>query len=186
MNLQLAAGLLLAGAAFAAPAAQIESLLVTRSGSRYRTDMQVRLEVPAEAAFAALTDYLHLARINPRVNEVEILSGKPPAPLRLRTRVELCVALLCKTINQVQDMARPAPTRLSARVAPELSDLAYGVADWHFVPVDSHTRLFFTAEIEPKFWVPPFVGSWLIRRALTYEAINTSTGIEQAARSAAR
>ncbi len=167
-------------------AAQIESLKVTQQGARYRTEMQVLLEVPATAAYAALTDYPALARINPRVRAVEILSGKAPAPAQLRTVVELCVGILCKQVEQVQDMRRPAATTLRAEVVSARSDLHYGVADWRFVPQGTGSRLYFNAEIEPKFWVPPFIGPWLVKRALKHEAITTSQGIEAAARDATR
>ncbi|MGH8528856.1 MAG: SRPBCC family protein [Nevskiales bacterium] len=163
-------------------AAQIESLQVRQDGARYSTEMQVLLDVPASMAYAVLTDYARLARINPQVREVELLSGKPPAPACLRTLVQLCVGILCKAVEQVQDMSRPAATQLHAQVIPEKSNLAYGVADWRFVPVGRSTRLYFNASIEPKFWVPPLVGPWLVRRALTHEAITTSQGIEAAAR----
>lgn len=172
----------LLGGATAASAAQIESLEVTQDGARYRTDMRVLLEVPAAAAFAALTDYAQLARINPRVQVVELLGGQAPAPAQLRTVVELCVGILCKHVEQVQDMRQPAATALHAEVVPARSDLHYGVADWRFEPDDQGSRLFFHAEIEPKFWVPPFIGPWLVKRALTREAIATSEGIEAAAR----
>lgn len=172
----------LCGCAGPALAAQIESLKVTQDGARYRTEMRVLLDVPAAAAYAVLTDYTLLARINPQIRQVEVLSGKAPAPARLRTLVRLCVGLLCKQVEQVQDMMQPAATELQARVIPEKSDLAYGVADWRFVPEGGHSRLYFNAEIEPKFWVPPLIGPWLVRRALTHEAITTSTGIEAAAR----
>lgn len=165
-----------------AGAAEIESLTVTQHGARYRTEMAVRLAVSAEAAFAALTDYPGLGRINPRVRAVEILSGEAPAPLRLRTLVELCVGILCRQVAQVQDMRRSAATTLQAEVVPALSDLHYGVAHWRFLPLGADSRLHFDAEIEPKFWVPPFIGPWLVKRALTREAIATSSGIEQAAR----
>lgn len=182
MRIAITGSLTLLVCAGSVTAAEIESLKVYQDGARYRTEMQVLLDVPAAAAYAALTDYAKLARINPQIRQVELLSGQAPAPARLRTLLRLCVGFLCKQVEQVQDMIQPAATRLHAQVIPEKSDLAYGVADWRFVPEGERSRLYFTAEIEPKFWVPPLVGPWLVRRALTHEAITTSAGIEAAAR----
>jgi hypothetical protein len=56
------------------------------------------------------------------------------------------------------------------------------LAQWEFRAVDQRTQLDFNAELEPAFWIPPFVGPWLVENSLREEAQRTSSGIEQLAR----
>jgi hypothetical protein len=168
----------------AASAAEIQSLQVSRDGERYRVELEVRLQAPAPAAYAAFTDPASLPLINPAVQKVEVL--EPPAAEhgRLYTEVRVCAVLYCKTLHQVQEMRyapRPDGGELHAEVLPALSDFAYGRADWSFSGEGAGTRLHFSAELQPAFWIPPLLGPWLVERSLREEAQRTSAGIERLA-----
>ena len=143
--------------------------------------MQVALEVSAPAAWAVMTDISALAQINPNVELAEAMPGD-----RLHSIVKLCVALICRSIEQVQHVqqfAGQSQRLLRMVIDPELSDLRYGVAEWRFLPRDADSsELTFDAELAPKFWVPPLIGPWLVQRKLAEQARITSHGIERVAR----
>jgi hypothetical protein len=166
-----------------AHAAQIDRLDVVRDGARYRVDMNVQLAAPAPRAFAVFADPALLPQINPSVLVARSLI-EPDAANRLYTEVHLCISVLCHTLHQVQDMARvdaPDGGRLTADVLPARSDLRYGHAEWIFAGEAGATRLQFHLEVEPKFWVPPLIGPWLVGHMLRVEAERTSAGIERLA-----
>jgi hypothetical protein len=176
-----------------AQAVVVDSLRVTQDGARYRVAMKVQLDASADAAYAVFTDYRNLPRINPAVTQVQVLpETSSPDMSRLHTQLHLCFSFFCKTLDQVQDMHRIAERpggRLSARVLPDRSDLRYGQADWRLSdcgqPPAASSCLEFTAELEPRFWIPPLIGPWLMERKLRQEAIQTSQGIERLAREGA-
>lgn len=177
----LGAAVLVAGAVFpGAPvsAATVERVAVAHSGARYTVTMRVRVDISASEAFAVMTDYPNLPEVNPNMIEAE-----PLADDRLRTVVSMCVGFFCKKVEQVQSVSAQANTRLNMRVLPAQSDLRFGEASWRFESLDTkRSRIVFRAEIEPDFWVPPVVGSWLIQDKLKTQAIETSKGIEREAR----
>jgi hypothetical protein len=171
----------------AAQAADIQSLAVTRDDSRYHVELEVILQAPAAAAYAAFANPANLPRINPAVQQVQVLEHASDQAARLYTEVRVCALLYCKTLRQTQDMryeARPDGGDLHAEVRPEGSDFRYGRADWSFRPAGPATRLHFSAELEPAFWIPPLIGPWLVQRSLREEAERTSDGIEKLARPA--
>lgn len=187
----LLVGALLAGRAHAV---QIDDLQVAQNGSRYRLHMLVRLDADPARAYAVFADHRNLPRINPAVRSAQVLPV--PAPLqdgsdeRLRTELRVCVSWFCRTLVQVQDMRHePAADggTLGARVLPELSDLRYGRAHWRIwnCAPQAPACLSFEAELDPRFWIPPVIGPWLMERKLRAEAIQTSQGIERLAREAA-
>jgi len=175
-----------------AQAVVVDSLQVTQQGARYRVAMKVQLDASADAAYAVFTDYANLPRINPAVTLAQVLPETTSPDLsRLHTQLHMCFSFFCKTLDQVQDMRRIAERpggRLNARVLPERSDLRYGEANWHVgncepsQPTGARSCLEFSAELEPRFWIPPLIGPWVMERKLRQEAIQTSQGIERLAR----
>lgn len=162
-------------------AADLQSVEFEQKEERYIARIKVRLAAPAAEAFRVMQDFEHLPRLNPSVLEAEVLELMPGLT-RLQTKVRMCVLLVCRDIRQVQDMRTFGVAEMNARVHPESSDLAYGYAYWRFDDCAGETCLLFRAEIDPKFWVPPLVGPWAIKRVLRQEALVTSEGIEKAIR----
>ncbi|MDB5985069.1 MAG: cyclase/dehydrase [Nevskia sp.] len=161
-------------------AAQIQSLRVDHERGNYSVSMRVLLDVPAAQAYAVFADPRNLSAINPAVQEVQVLPDG-----ELYTRVRACAGLFCKTMRQQQQMhytPRADGGQILALVVPGDSDLRSGVAHWEFRALGRRTLLDFNAELEPAFWIPPFVGPWLVENSLREEAQRTSSGIEQLAR----
>ena len=161
-------------------AAQIQNLKVDHAGGHYTVSMQVMLDVPAARAYAVFANPHNLSAINPAVQEVREL---PEA--QLYTRVRACAGLFCKTMRQQQQM-RYAPRadggHIWAQVIPGDSDMRSGSAQWEFRAIGQRTQLDFNADLEPAFWIPPFLGPWLVENSMRDEAQRTSVGIEQLAR----
>lgn len=171
-----------------AQAVEVRAIDVTRNEARYRVSMDVQLEVPAPAAYAVFADVSRLPQINPAVREARVLDESvATGPRRVYTDVRVCVSFFCRHLRQVQDMRftpRPDGGDVQAVVLPERSDLRYGLANWTLRDCGGRTCLHFEAELEPRFWVPPVIGPWLMQRKLREEAMQTSAGIERLARAA--
>lgn len=162
-------------------AADLRSVEFEQQEERFIARIQVRLAAPYGDAFRIMQDFENLPRLNPAVLKADVLEIMP-GMTRLQTRVRFCVLLICREINQVQDMRTFGLSEMNATVLPDKSDLAYGYAYWRFDDCAGETCLLFRTEIDPKFWVPPLIGPWAIKRALRHEALVTSEGIETAVR----
>jgi hypothetical protein len=165
-----------------AAAASIDRLDVERDSDTYRVVMEATLDAPAPAVWAVLTDLPHLGALSPAFREVEILRPSPPGAERVRTLARFCVLFVCRDIRQVQDFRRLAPGELHALVDPALSDLRAGEADWRLERRGAKTHLHFRSRIVPRFWVPPLIGPWAIRRGLSAEAKVVVASLERIAR----
>jgi len=173
------AGLVLALWLFPAGAwaATVESLEVDRAGEHYSASMRILLDVPAVQAFAVLSDLGRLSRLNDSIEVSERLADD-----RLRIEARICFAFFCKRMQQLQTVAFGPGKRLAMTIIPAQSDLSHGEAEWRFEPLGpERTRLHYRTELEPDFWVPPFVGPWLVRRTLVTQAVKTAEGIERVA-----
>ncbi len=165
----------------AARAAGVVDLRVERHGDRYRLAMRMNLEMPARELRAIITDYAHLARLNPAIVESKVLARKDGVT-RVRTVVRGCIAFFCFDVHQVQDVRARADGEIVAVTVPALSDFRYGLARWRIVPRGAHAcRLDLEAVIVPSFWVPPIIGPWLIRHKMRDEALRTAATLERLA-----
>ena len=175
MRLALAALALCMSAS--APAVTIQRMQVERDDTHYTITADMQLAVSQQQAFRAASDYDRLPEFNPSIIESKRLPGD-----RLRSTVRLCVALICKQVEQVMRYRQMPPDAISMQVVPGAGDLKAGHADWRFSSEDGGaTRLIFEAEIEPDFWVPPLIGPYLIARELRRQARVTGQSIERLA-----
>ncbi len=161
--------------------ADIDQVTVDHIKKRYTVEMNARMDTTAAKAYAVFTDYARLVEINDAIIKAELIDGAPEGKQRIHTQVRVCVMGICRVFDQVQDMRKAPPEHLEADVVPELSNLKFGRANWRIWDEDGRARLYFSAEVEPDFWVPPIVGPWLIKRKLESEAEQTANGIERLA-----
>lgn len=168
-------------AAAAVHAGEVMDVAVQRFDRRYVVEIDTRFDVPAERLRVLLTDYAHLDRINDSIRRSEVIETLSPQHHSVLTEAEVCVALFCKHIVQVQDVSVLPEGSILATVRPTRSDFSYGVARWDFWESAGGTRMRFRSEIEPAFWVPPLIGPWLIQRALHAEALKSVANLERLA-----
>lgn len=175
------AGLLFALALIpgAVAAATIEQVAYAHPGEHYTVTLRIQLEVPAKKAFAVMTDFESMPELNPEIVTAEILPNG-----RLRTVIDTCFAIFCQKVEQVQTVTvSQEELRVSMHILPKESDLEFGRISWHFMPMPGkHSRIIFHAEVEPGFWVPPLVGTWLFVDQLKSVTLTTSKGIEREVR----
>ena len=167
--------------AVSAVAAEIEQLSVEQRGDRYRVLVQARLGAPADAIWARITHYPSYPSISPAIDSCERVGPAAAGGDLVLTRARACVIGFCKEVRQVQRVHRLGFGELLAEIEPTGSDFRYGRAHWRLTPFADATELRFEAELEPKFWVPPLLGPWLIKRALEQEARASAVNLERLA-----
>jgi hypothetical protein len=159
-------------------AAEIQSLEVEREDGRIYIRASLILDAPVPLVFQALSDYEHFAELSTRFKESRFLEPAANGDPRIYTQVEGCVWFFCRTVNRYAQLELIPYTRITATVEPDESDVSYGVESWELVTERDATRIIYAHEMEPKFWVPPVVGLWAIRRALNKDALESAKHIE--------
>lgn len=147
----------------------------------YSIDVLVRIEAPLEVVYRAITDYDHLTDINPSIVESYIIDRQGEGKYRVFTGIKLCVMFFCKQFRQVQDVVEHSPTLIKATLLPESSDFESGSASWDLVVADDVTYLEFSARVDPSFWVPPMIGTWLFEREMVKQVLQTASYVEKKA-----
>lgn len=139
---------------------------VSHRNATYWLSVDACIDAPISLVHRLITDYDHLDRVNPSVVTSEVLKEYSPQKHRVRTVTRVCVLFYCRDVTQVQDMEKREGQRIEAKVLPHMSDFKLGAAYWHLTGNEDYTLMRFRAEIVPDFFIPPLIGTWLIRREL--------------------
>ena len=103
----------------------------------------------------------------------------PGAAIKQRRLVtQTCILVFCFTAKMVEDVWEKDYS-VSTRIIPGLSDFDSGKTLWRLVPVaPGQSRLEINSELEPAFWIPPFIGPYLLKRKMLKEAKQSVMQIE--------
>lgn len=182
------AALVMLLAAANADAAQVRGVEVARHGQRFDIRMQAAISASPAKVFRALQDYSAMPRYNPDLREVRVEPTADPDRARLFTVIHTCVLFFCKTLHQEQIMTAAAWAGggvLTATLVPSGSDFDQGYGRWVVYPCTGGSLtacMDVSLKLEPSFWVPPLIGSWLVEMKMREEARRTSEGLEHLAR----
>ena len=168
-------------------AGQVESFNIIAADGVYEANIVAILDAPANYVYGVITDFRHIYRINPSIVESEILSVENNAIIRVRNRLEHCFAIFCFQIDLVEDVAEIGNRHIVATTVSELSSFESGNTMWHVRPFsEDSARVQYRAKMKPNFFIPPLIGSHLVKSFLRKEITNSLFRIECNARIAAR
>jgi len=152
--------------AAAARTASLEFIDVGRDGPLYSLHAETRLEAPPEAIFDVLLDYERFGRISSVYKEYGYLEPLADGTPVVFTRMEGCLLFYCKSMTRVERLEADEPDHIRTVTLPEQSDFKHSISEWILEPDGTGTRMTYTLEMEPDFWVPPLIGPPLLKRTL--------------------
>lgn len=161
-----------------AGAATIVNTTATHDDDRYKLTFEVVLKAERGKVWNIMTDYDRLTRVSKVIVESRVLKKEDENRHRVSVTLHACVLIFCKTMNKVVDiLARPQDDIVVTGV-PALSDFRYSVEHWQVSAEDRNTRLRYTAEMVPDFFVPPLIGPWMVKYFLKKEITATAIQVE--------
>jgi hypothetical protein len=159
-------------------AAELISLDVDHEAGTYTVRLAMELDVSAEHVQQVLTNYRELNRMNPAIKESRILPSPGDGIVRVFTRMESCVLFFCVGFTRVEDVSRSASGDLIAVIVPEQSDFETGTALWQITERGERTLLVYQASMQPGFFIPPMIGSYIVKEKLRNELLTSINRIE--------
>jgi len=125
----------------------------------------VRAEMPvgadAATAWQVLTDYNRLAEFVPDMRSSRVVSA-PGEPLLLEQKGETSLLIFSFNIEVVLRVEETPPHGISFRAVGGNMKQMRGA--WRIDAAGLPVKIGYQVEIEPGFWVPPLIGSALMRR----------------------
>lgn len=165
-----------------AAAAELRSVEVWVEDGRYHLISESLIEAGKDALYEVLIDYEQFKKFTSAIvasNNVEPDDeGRP----QFYTRMKGCVVLYCKTFVRRGYLLLKPKYDITAISDPEKSDFEFSRERWRLSREDDNTVMIYEFEMEPRFWVPPFIGPFYIKRALKSGSVRAVSRIEALAR----
>jgi len=142
-------------------------ILVSAEHGQYRMSLRLVLKAPIARVYAILRDYGAIKRLNPSVQKSEVIKRKGYTLLRLS--LKSCVLFVCFPVTQTESMSTNRPYLLRGTIVPRLSSFRSGFSQWRLKPEGQDTKVHFVAQLIPSFYIPPILGTWILKRKLRDE-----------------
>lgn len=178
----LALGLLMARPSMAL---EIEHVQVRFHDGEYQLTMSATLAAPLPKVESVLRDYAHYPQLDARILNAQVLKHVNATQLELMTRINVCFSFLCRKVERVERVEE-RPGELLATVIPERSDAERGSTHTQLSAQGDRTRVEYSTQIVPKFWVPALFGRALMLRSLRDATVTLFEHIEQRAAQTSR
>jgi len=160
--------------------ATLRTVDVSRRQDRYRVVADTHLDASPAAIYKVLLDFDsdRYQRISEIYKESSYLPPDSDGTPLVYTRVEGCLLGYCRSMRRVERLEIVTPQFIRSRTVPERSDFKYSMSEWTFAAEGEGTRVTYLMEMEPDFWLPPFVGPWFLKRTLMQGAPDAIEQIE--------
>lgn len=169
----------------AAAAMSVESIDIARSADAYTVAFNVVIAAPIAHVRSLLTDYREWPRLSSSVQDTKLVAAPSADVQRIKVTLRSCVIadMFCKVIVQVKDLEALADgAGFMTKFVPGQGDFESGSERWRIVADgEGATRLRYEATFVPAFDVPPFIGPWLLKRALRRELVDAAQSLERLA-----
>ncbi|MCE3255083.1 MAG: hypothetical protein K0R25_577 [Rickettsiaceae bacterium] len=163
-----------------AKAAVINSSQVSNQDDKFFITISGNVQAKPERILKLLTDYNNLTKLTPKIIESKILK-KDGNIVTVKTITEGCVLFFCKKVTNTQKVIISNWTISSTTIAEE-SDLKSGKMKWEIKKEGNETHVIYSAELEPKFFVPPLIGTFFMKYAMIEEAEGFIKNVEKLAK----
>jgi len=162
--------------------AELRSVSVTFEEGRYHLTSETLFGVSQDDLYAVLIDYELFEKFTSAIvasrNVAPGADGRP----RFYTRMEGCILFYCKTFVRKGYLLLTPKHDIIAVADPDESDFEYSRERWQLSSQNDDTLMIYKFEIEPRFWVPPVVGPYFMKRILQAGAMRAVNRIEALAR----
>ena len=179
MRFALTVGLAFASAT--AAAAEFRTLELIREEGRFRVESDVYLEAPPSGVYQALTDYDNFERFSSVFVESRMLEPIEDNTGLVFFHMRGCVLMFCRDVELVERIDVVPETHVQITILPERSEMREGWATWDIEADGDGTLVRYVAEVEPKFWIPPVIGPFVIRTVLKSRGIRAAQRLEAVA-----
>ena len=179
MRITLLVMLLFCGVAHAA---DLREVVMDKEDGVYLLRSTVWFDVGQESLFAVFLDYDLAEDYSSFVSESRNLEPGDDGLRRYYIRNEGCVWFFCRSFERVGVVEHEPFQKIIATADATQSDFASSVETWTLKQEGEGTLVVYTFEFEPKFWIPPLIGPYVLQSKLERDSLYALERIEAIAR----
>lgn len=166
----------------AAQSADILSIEVDNDTGTYTLSSEVWFDATLEQVFEVYRYWEYSTRFSSAIVEARDLPADTQGRAQFYIRNKGCLLFFCQSFERQGYIEIETNKVLRAFADPESSDFHHSVESWRFAERDGGTIVTYDLSMAPKFWIPPGIGPYLIKRKLKKNGGDAVNRIEVIAR----
>jgi hypothetical protein len=167
-------------AAVTAPAraADLREIEVARVDGNYLLHSVVWFDAGIETVYHVFLDWDLSEQFSSVVVEARNTGSDANGDRGFYTRNRACVLFYCMSVER-RGRVEHEPVRLIKAITdPEASDFHLSNETWEFEEEGEGTLITYQLEMRPKFWIPPVIGPYVLKKKLRDDGANALDRIE--------
>ena len=152
--------------ASSAPAAELRSIDVTHEKGAYLLVSEVWFDAGIDATFTVFSTWDLAPQFTSAVAAARDLEPDEEGRPGFYTQNKGCVLFFCKTVVREGWVEKERNRVMRAFADPERSDFVFSNEMWTFKEEAGGTLVTYRLHFDPKFWVPPAIGPYMVKRTL--------------------
>ena len=150
----------------AAQAAELRSVSVDYDDGHYTMASVVWFDATVEQVYDVFRSWDLSTQFSSTIVEARDIAPDETGKPGFYIRHEGCVLFFCRSFERRGHVELEPGTVLRAYADPQTSDFHLSNETWTFAAEDGGTVVNYELLMKPKFWVPPGIGPFLIKRKL--------------------
>ena len=165
--------------AVAAHAAELRSVTLDKRDGFYYATSEVWLDADLDAVFDVLSDWDISEQFSSLIVESRNLDpddlGRPGFYMQNKG----CVLFFCRTVEREGWVELKDNELIRAVAIGDRSDFEVSDERWHFEREADGTRILYEMDMKPKFWIPPLIGTYAIKRKIRNDGLEALERVER-------
>jgi len=164
-----------------AGAAELRNVSVDRIDGHYLMHSEVWFAVEVEQLYGVLLDYDLWTQFSSVIVDSRNVAPDEYGRPQFFTRHKTCILFFCMSFERYGHVDAEPNVIIRATADPENSDFHVSKEVWQIRQEGEGTFLIYDVNLKPKFWIPPVIGPFILKRKLKYEGIRAISRIEAVA-----
>ena len=149
-----------------ATAAELQSIEVEHDHGEYSLVSVAWFDAGLEETFEVFRTWDYSTQFSSAIVEARDLPPDEQGRPGFYSRAQGCILFFCKSLVRQGWVELVKNRELRAFADPAHSDFEFSNETWTFREENGGTRVLYELHMDPKFWIPPAIGPYLIKRKL--------------------
>ena len=161
-----------------ADAAELRNVDVDRKDGRYSLTSEVWFDTEVDAIYAVFLNYDLASKFSGFIVESRNLEPTADGQRRFYIRNHGCVWFFCRSFERSGQVEHEPFVYIRSTADAGESDFHFSLESWTFETEGAGTLVVYEFEFEPKFWIPPLIGPYVLRKKLKNDSARALNRIE--------
>ena len=162
----------------AADAADLREIEVDSADGVYKLESVVWFDADIDALYRVILDWDLSEQFSSVVIEARNTGSDATGDRGFYTLNRACVLFYCKSVERFGRVEHEPVIYIKAITDPERSDFHLSNETWEFSEEGSGTLIHYQLEMRPKFWVPPVIGPYVLKKQMREDGVDALDRIE--------